>query len=123
MYLNFSILIFLPILRTEVITIILIIILLILILNVFIIIWSGEETRDINRNLLLKFLQIIALCERAAAIRYLITIILIAIRVGIFLISIILSIIFILTILIINTVDLLLEATRCVFLNIESLYK
>jgi hypothetical protein len=122
-YLNFSILIFSLIFRMEVITIILIIIFLILFLNVFTIIWPGKETRDINRNLFLKFLQIIAFCERTVIIKYLIMIILITIRIGIFLISIVLSIIFILIILIINIVNLLPEATRCVFLNIELLYK
>jgi hypothetical protein len=121
--LNSLILISLLILRTEVVTTILIIIFLILLLNVFIIIWSDKETRNINRNLFLKFLQIIAFCERATAIKYLITIILIAIRIRIFLILIILSIIPILIILIINIVDLLSEATRCVFLNIKLLYK
>jgi hypothetical protein len=121
--LNFSILIFFLVFKTEVVTAILIIIFLILVLNIFTIIWFGKETRDIDRDLFLNFLQIIAFCERAAVIRYLITIILIAIRVEIFLISIILSIIFILAILIINIVNLLLKATRCVLLNIELLYK
>jgi hypothetical protein len=123
MYLNFSILIFLSILKPEIITAILIIIFLILILNVFTIIWPGKETRDINRNLFLNFLQIITFYERAVIIKYLIAIILIAIRIRIFLISIILSIILILTILIINIVNLLPETTRCVFLNIKPLYK
>jgi hypothetical protein len=123
MYLNFSILISPPILKTEIITAILIIILLILILNVFIIIWSDKKTRNINKNLLLNFLQIIAFYERGIIVKYLIMIILIAIQVKIFLIPIILSIIPILTILITNTVNLLPEATRCVLLNIKSLYK
>ena len=56
MHVNFSILISPPVIRTEVIIIILIISLLILILSVFTIIWLGKETRDISRDLFLNFL-------------------------------------------------------------------
>ncbi len=52
---NFSILIFSLVIRTEIVTIILVIIFLILILSVFTIIWPGGETRGISRDLFLSF--------------------------------------------------------------------